>query len=291
MINQLANRELVKMSIPTLEIKPTTQNQRVEGYEVPDEDDAPIYRLTDAISDADIDAIIWAAYRQIFGEHLILETHRQLSLESLLRNRLISVKEFIRGLGKSEVYRELVANTNSNYRLVDITFKRFLGRASYNKDEQISWSIIIATKGLHGFIDAIVDGEEYVQNFGDDIVPYQRRRFNERPFNLVNPRYSDYWRNQQIILAGRSYYEVKLYAQGTPDKRSVRSAIPSTFLEMAKGIVTPQIDFQRDRDRAINSARKVQLPDLTRKGTTVKPSVSRSEVSLPYSYIPADPKV
>lgn len=279
------------MSIPLLEITPTTQNQRVPGYEVLDEDDAPMYRLADAISDTDIDAIIWAGYRQIFSEHLILESHRQLSLESLLRNRVISVREFIRGLGKSEVYRELVADTNSNYRLVDITFKRFLGRATYNKDEQISWSIVIATKGLHGFIDAIVESEEYVQNFGDDIVPYQRRRFNERPFNLVNPRYSDYWRTQLIALEGRNYYEVKISGQGTPEKRSVRAAIPSTFLEMAKGIVTPQIDFQRDRDRAINTARSVQLPEMTRKGATVKPSVSRTEVALPYNYIPADPKV
>ncbi|MFB2837511.1 phycobilisome rod-core linker polypeptide [Floridanema evergladense] len=279
------------MSIPLLEITPTTQNQRVPGYEVPDEDDSPIYRLANAISDADIDAIIWAGYRQIFSEHLILESHRQPSLESLLRNRLISVKELIRGLGKSEVYRELVADTNSNYRLVDICFKRFLGRATYNKDEQIAWSIVIATKGLHGFIDAIVDSEEYVQNFGDDIVPYQRRRFNERPFNLVNPRYSDYWRTQEIVRSGSSYYEVKFYGQGTPEKRSVRSAIPSIFLEMAQGIIRPQIDFQRDRDRAINTTSKVQLSDLTRQGTTVKPSVSRTEVSLPYSYIPADPKV
>lgn len=279
------------MSIPLLEITPTTQNQRVAGYEVRDEDDAPMYRLANAISDADIDAIIWAAYRQIFSEHLILESHRQPALESQLRNRTISVREFIRGLGKSEVYRELVADTNSNYRLVDISFKRFLGRATYNKDEQISWSIVIATKGLHGFIDAIIESEEYVQNFGDDIVPYQRRRFNERPFNLVNPRYSDYWRNRQISLEGRSYYEVKVSGQGAPEKRSVRSAIPSTFLEMAKGMVTPQIDFQRDRDRAINTARSVQIPEMTRQGATVKPSVNRTEVSLPYNYISADPKV
>lgn len=279
------------MSIPLLEITPTTQNQRVDGYEVPDEDDPQIYRLADAISDADVDAIIWAAYRQIFSEHLILESHRQPSLESLLRNRTISVKEFIRGLGKSEVYRELVGDTNSNYRLVDITFKRFLGRASYNKDEQISWSIVIATKGLHGFIDAVVESEEYNQNFGDDIVPYQRRRFNERPFNLVNPRYSDYWRTRQIALEARDYYQVRYYATGTPEKQAVRSAIPSSFLEMARGIVTPQIDFQRDRDRAINQARSASIPDMTRKGATVKPAVSRTEVALPYRYIPSDPKV
>jgi len=279
------------MSIPVLEIKPTTQNQRVEGYEVPDEDEATIYRLSDAISDADIDAIIWAGYRQIFSEHLILESHRQLSLESLLRNRVISVKEFIRGLGKSEVYRELVADTNSNYRLVDITFKRFLGRASYNKNEQIAWSIIIATKGLYGFIDAVVDSDEYIQNFGDDIVPYQRRRFNERPFNLVNPRYGDYWRTQLIALEGLTYYQVKVSGQGIPETQALRSAIPSTFLEMANSIAIPQIDFQRDRDRAINIANQYQIPAETRKGITVKPAVSRTEVALPYRYISVDPRV
>jgi hypothetical protein len=38
---------------------------------------------------------------------------------------------------------------------------------------------------LNGFIDALVDGEEYRQNFGNDIVPYQRRRYKERPFNWL----------------------------------------------------------------------------------------------------------
>ena len=279
------------MSIPLLEIRPTTQNQRVAGYEVPDEDDPVLYRVTDTSSEADINQVIWAAYRQIFSEQLILKSHRQVSLESLLRNRVISVREFVRGLAKSDIYRDLVASTNSNYRLVDITFKRLLGRASYNKDEQISWSIVIATKGLHGFIDAIVDGEEYIQNFGDELVPYQRRRFNERPFNLVNPRYSDYWRTRLIQIEGRSYYQVRTYGTGTPEKQAVRAAIPDNFLAMARSIIPPQIDFQRDRDRAINQARSANIPDMTRKGSTVKPAVSRTESALPYRYISSDPKV
>jgi phycobilisome rod-core linker protein len=134
------------MSIPLLEVTPLSQNQRVEGYEVPDDDDSRVYRFTDSTSDTAIADLIWASYRQIFSEHLILESYRQLFLESQLRNRAITVREFIRGLGKSDVYRQLVGETNSNYRLVDITFKRFLGRATYGKDEQISWSIVIATR-------------------------------------------------------------------------------------------------------------------------------------------------
>lgn len=276
------------MSIPLLEFKPTTQNQRVEGYEVPDEDDPQIYRLTDATSAADIDEIIWAAYRQIFSEHLILESYRQPFLESQLRNRAITVAELVRGLGKSEVYRKLVADTNSNYRLVDITFKRFLGRATFGKDEQIAWSIVIATKGLQGLIDAIVDGDEYRQNFGNDIVPYQRRRFNERPFNLVNPRYSDYWRVRQVGLEG-SYYKVQI--SGETVQRGVRNAIPDTFLSMARSISPGGINYQRDRDRAISIARNVQLADTTSKAATPKPPVGRTEVALPYRYLPGTRKV
>ena len=277
------------MAIPLLEITPTTQNQRVEGYEVPDEDDAPIYRLSDVTSDTQINALIWAGYRQIFSEHLILESYRQPFLESQLRNRAISVREFIRGLGKSDVYRNLVGETNSNYRLVDITFKRFLGRATYGKDEQIAWSIVIASKGLHGFIDTVVDSEEYRQNFGDDIVPYQRRRFNERPFNLVNPRYTYYWRGRQLALEGRSHYQVGQPVDST--KQAIRQAIPSNFLAMARSIAPTQVNYQRTRDRALSYVSAMPLPDSTRKATTPQPASGRAEVALPYRYVPPTPKV
>lgn len=277
--------------VPLLKITPKTQNQRVAGYDVADEDDPQIYRLSDATSDSAIGDLIWAAYRQIFSEHLILESYRQPFLESQLRNRAISTRDFVRGLGKSDVYRELVVDTNSNYRLVDLTFKRFLGRASYDKDEQIAWSIVIATKGLQGFIDAVVDGEEYLENFGDDIVPYQRRRMEGRPFNLVNPRYSDYWRNQLVMqgIQGRSFYQVRTYQAGNLDRQVIRQAIPASFLSMAEGIVTPQLDTQRDVARATSGA--IKIPDMTRSTAMPQQSVRRTTVSLPYRYIPANPKV
>ncbi|GAP95397.1 phycobilisome rod-core linker polypeptide [Leptolyngbya sp. NIES-2104] len=280
------------MAIPLLKVNPKTQNQRVDGYDVTDEDDPVIYRLTDARSSEDVDRIIWAAYRQIFAEHLILKSNRQVFLESQLRNRKIGVADFVRGLGKSDIYRELVAETNSNYRLVDITLKRFLGRASYGRDEQIAKSIVIATKGLHGFIDELVDGEEYRENFGDDIVPYQRRRLEGRPFNLTNPRYGDFWRNRLLEreLATRSYYQVRSYNAGDLDKEVIRQAIPFTFLNMAQSLSTPHLDTQRHVARATSSA--VKVPDSSREAAEVtKPTVSRPKVNLPYSYIPGTTKV
>ncbi|MBV6626058.1 MAG: phycobilisome rod-core linker polypeptide [Rivularia sp. (in: Bacteria)] len=275
------------MSIPVLDYKPSSQNQRVDGYEVPSEDTPIMYRLRDATSDQNIDEIIWAGYRQIFSEHLILETYRQPFLESQMRNRAISVRDFIRGLGKTDVYREEVAETNSNYRLVDISFKRFLGRATYNKKEQIAWSIIIATKGLHGFIDALVDSEEYRQNFGNDIVPYQRRRYKGRPFNLVNPRYGADFRNRLAMrnLGGSSYYTART-SGGYATKEEIRKVIPSNFMSMASKVSTDERNYQRTVARVTSQVRNMEIPDMTRESTTPQPSVKPVEVALPYRYVP-----
>ncbi len=280
------------MSIPLLEVTPKTQNQRVEGYEVPDEDKPRIYRAADATSDTDINDLIWAGYRQIFSEHLILESYRQLYLESQLRNRAITVRDFIRGLGKSEVYRELVGETNSNYRLVDITFKRFLGRATYNKDEQIAWSIVIATRGLHGFIDVLVDSEEYRQNFGNDIIPYQRRRYKDRPFNLVNPRYGNDFRDRQSLLAigARSFYQTRQTGEVT--KEVVRKAIPVNFMTMAGGLLLTENNYQRTIASVTSQVKNMEIPDMTQGQNSIERTVKPKESALPYRYIPAaNPKV
>ncbi len=185
------------MSIPLLTYKPSSQNQRVAGYEVANEETPRVYRIEDCIDDSDIQELIWASYRQILSEHEILKSFRQIGLESQVKNRSITVRDFIRGLAKTEAFYRLVVETNSNYRVVELCLKRILGRAPYNKDEEIAWSIKIATSGISGFVDALVDSEEYQTNFGDNTVPYQRRRYKDRPFNLVTPRYGNYWRDKQ----------------------------------------------------------------------------------------------
>lgn len=278
------------MPIPLLETVPKSQNQRVEGFEVPNEDQPIRYRLTDATSGEALDALIWAAYRQIFSEHLILQHYRQSFLESQLRNRAITVREFIRGLGKSEVYRALVGDTNSNYRLVDLTFKRFLGRSAYGKDEQIAWSIVIATQGLSGFIDTVVDSEEYEENFGEDIVPYQRRRMEGRPFNLVNPRYSDYWRSRESALTGSSYVQARPYRPGSIDPQVVRQAVPFGFFNMAQGMLIPEVNYQRTLEQTRSRIQSLTIPETAREGEAPRPPVRRTEVALPYRYLPTPPK-
>lgn len=185
------------MTLPLLEYKPTTQNQRVQSFGFADlNEDAPyIYRLEDATSSAEMDALIQAAYRQVFNEQEQLKFNRQVALETQLKNRSISVRDFIRGLAKSERFYRLVVEPNNNYRLVELSLKRLLGRTPYNQEEKIAWSVQIATLGWEQFVDALLDSEEYDRAFGDNVVPYQRKRMAERPFSFT-PRYGADYRDR-----------------------------------------------------------------------------------------------
>jgi phycobilisome rod-core linker protein len=61
----------------------------------------------------------------------------------------------------------------------------------------MAWSIVLATKGLNGFITELINGEEYLSNFGLSTVPYQRRRvlpqqpIGQVPFTQM-ARYDEY---------------------------------------------------------------------------------------------------
>jgi len=132
----------------------------------------------------------------------------------------LSVRDFIRGLAKSEAFYRLVVSVNNNYRLVDITLKRLLGRSAYNKEEEIAWSIVIGTKGFSGFVDAIVDSEEYTQSFGENTVPYQRKRLEGRPHNLVTPRYGENFQDQVGTVTTDWRFTVeKFYTRKFQEKR------------------------------------------------------------------------
>lgn len=227
------------MALPLLDYRQTTQNQRVSGYEVPNEDTPRAYRLEECTDQADVEALIWASYRQVFSEHVILKHYRLNELESQLKNRAITVRDFIRGLAKSEVFHRLVWESNSNYRVVELSLKRLLGRSPYGNEETIAWSIVIATQGLDAFVDALIDSEEYTTSFGDNTVPYQRRRYGDRPFNLVTPRYADYWRDR---------LESQRFKWGDVQN----------FREMARAVAPAGMPYRTVRVSSI------QIPDMTR---------------------------
>ena len=226
------------MALPLLQYNPSSQNHRVASFGVADQnEDTPyIYRIEDVSSYTDMTNIIWAAYRQVFSEHEILKFNRQGTLESQLKNGSLSVRDFIRGLAKSEAFYRLVVSVNNNYRLVDITLKRLLGRSAYNKKEEIAWSIVICNKGFGGFVDVLLDSAEYTQNFGDNTVPYQRKRFVDRPFNLVTPRYgADFQETAGTVKTDWRFTLENFYTAKAKAKR-LKEGDPAKFADMAASV-------------------------------------------------------
>jgi phycobilisome rod-core linker protein len=224
------------VAIPLLEYSPISQNQRVTGYEVPGDEQPRIYSTENLLSPTDLDILIEAAYRQFFFHAFAADRER--FLESQLRSGQITVRDFVRGLLLSNTYKRSFYDLN-NYRFVEQTVQRVLGRDVYDNREKLAWSIVVATKGVKGFIDDLLNTEEYLEAFGYDTVPYQRRRVlpgraeGELPFNIKSPRYDAYYRGKfgfpQIVwqTTVRGY---------TPPDRKPTAGNPALFLDMAKSI-------------------------------------------------------
>ncbi|MEL6439791.1 MAG: phycobilisome rod-core linker polypeptide [Cyanobacteria bacterium J06621_8] len=164
------------MTLPLLDYAVSSQNNRVNGFEIPGDEQPKIYNTENLLSQAEFDELIYAAYRQVFNEQQMLSANRQKELESQLKGGQITVRDFMKGLALSETFQRRNYQVNTNYRFVQICIQRFLGRDVYNNEEKLAWSIVLATSGSAGFIDQLLNSEEYLENFGDDIVPYQRRR-------------------------------------------------------------------------------------------------------------------
>ncbi len=184
------------MNLPLLSYPSSCQNQRVSGFEVPGDEQPRIFS-TALLPDAqEVEMLILVAYRRIFNEQQLLSCHRDRPLESQLRSSQISVREFIRGLLLSESFRRLNYECSNNYRFVDMCVQRVLGRQVYDRRETLAWSIVLATEGIQGFVNALLNSDEYMDNFGEDTVPYQRRRIlpqqsmGELPFERM-PRYGE----------------------------------------------------------------------------------------------------
>jgi phycobilisome rod-core linker protein len=225
------------LSIPLLEYKPKSQNVRVAGYDVGGDDQPKIYSSENLLSYGEMTDLIEAAYRQIFFH--AFKADREACLESQLRNGQITVRDFIRGLLLSQTYKNSFYDKNSNYRFVEQCVQRVLGRDIYNEKEKIAWSIVVATKGREGFVDELLNSDEYLDNFGYDNVPYQRRRVlasrerGETPFNIQSPRYNEYYRAilgfPQIIWQT----EVRRYV---PQEQKPQAGNPSLYLNMARSL-------------------------------------------------------
>ncbi|BAQ62334.1 phycobilisome core-membrane linker polypeptide [Geminocystis sp. NIES-3708] len=135
-----------------------------------------LFKLTNNADKVAVKNVIRAAYRQIFERDVEPYTISAnfTNLESKLSNGEISVKEFIEGLGTSELYLKEFYAPFPNTKVIELGTKHFLGRAPMNQKEIQHYNRILASEGIRAFISALVGSMEYAQVFGEDTVPYRR---------------------------------------------------------------------------------------------------------------------
>lgn len=136
--------------------------------------DAPRVELRPNWTKDDAVQVIRAVYRQVLGNDYVMKSERLVSLESLLCDGSITVRDFVRGVAKSQLYKSKFFYNNFQTRFIELCYKHLLGRAPYDESEVIYHLDLYQDKGYDVEIDSYIDSAEYQDNFGDYIVPYYR---------------------------------------------------------------------------------------------------------------------
>ena len=135
--------------------------------------------------DQDFNLIIRQVYKQILGNAYLLECDRLEIAESLFRNGDLTVRGFARAIGQSEIYRSRFFENSSQYRFIEMNCKHFLGRAPLNQAEISEHVKIYNNLGYAADIDSYIDSEEYINAFGENIVPCPRTESNQKTLQNV----------------------------------------------------------------------------------------------------------
>ncbi len=137
---------------------------------------ARIYRMTVGANQAEMQQVMNAIYVQVMDvfSGQVPEYFRRSDLESKLRNGEISVREFVRDLASSEIYRKRFYTPYPNTKVIEFLFRHLLGRAPATQAEIRQYNKLLADSGLRAAVEAMVNSPEYARYFGEDVVPYQR---------------------------------------------------------------------------------------------------------------------
>ncbi|RMF26851.1 MAG: photosystem I reaction center subunit XII [Cyanobacteria bacterium J083] len=186
-------------------------------------DDTNIIELRPNWEREDAQIAIAAVYRQVLGNDHLMNSERLISAESLLKDGLITVREFVRAVAKSELYKTKFFYNNYHPRTIELNFKHLLGRAPADETEIIQHLNIYQAEGFEADIDSYINSAEYVQNFGDNIVPYYRGFTTQR--------------GQKTVGFLRMFQLYRGYANS--DRAQGKPGIPRLTYDLARNIVTP----------------------------------------------------
>lgn len=206
----------------------------------------------------DAKTVINAVYRQVLGNDYIMQSERLTATESLLCNGSLTVRDFVRAVAKSELYKTKFLYDNFQTRVIELNLKHLLGRAVYDESEVIYHLDLYQTKGYEADIDDYIDSAEYEASFGDYIVPYYRGFSTQTQQKTVGfPRmfqlYRGYANSDRAQVAGKTSRLAKDLAQNGASAVVSPSGSASGWAYQAssQGVAPPKAFRSANQDNRI----------------------------------------
>lgn len=233
----------------------------------------------------EIEAVIRAVYRQVLGNDYIMASERLVSAESLLRDGNLTVREFVRSVAKSELYKSKFFYNSFQTRLIELNYKHLLGRAPYDESEVVYHLDLYQNKGYDAEIDSYIDSVEYQNNFGDNIVPYYRG-FDTQPgqktvgFNRIFRLYRGYANSDRAQVEGTKSRLARELASNKASSIVGPSGSNNNWGFRATTDVAPK----RNLGNAVGQADRVYRIEVTGIRNPGYPSVRRSSTAFIVPY-------
>ncbi|MBF2067772.1 MAG: phycobilisome linker polypeptide [Calothrix sp. C42_A2020_038] len=203
-------------------------------------EDTPPLEMVSGCSVEEVESIIRAVYRQVLGNAYVMESERAIVSESQFKRGELSVREFVRAVAKSDLYRSRFFDTCPRYRFIELNFKHFLGRTPDGLEEMRVHSTILDTQGFEAEIDSYLDSDEYQNAYGENFVPYYRGYKTQPGQNMVG------FTHMFALLRGASSSDLKgsLTGKAPALNKYVIQDIPIPVIPPSGGSVGDGWSFQ-----------------------------------------------
>ncbi|MGB3651510.1 MAG: phycobilisome rod-core linker polypeptide, partial [Rivularia sp. (in: cyanobacteria)] len=119
-------------------------------------DELPRVELRPNATKEDVQGVIRAVYLQLLGNDYLMAVERLKSAESLLRDGNMTVREFVRAVAKSELYKNKFFYNSFQTRFIELNYKHLLGRAPYDESEVSYHNDLYHNKGYDVDIDSYI---------------------------------------------------------------------------------------------------------------------------------------
>ncbi|MDF5713795.1 MAG: phycobilisome linker polypeptide [Rhizonema sp. NSF051] len=243
--------------------------------------DIPRIELRYNANKDEVEAVIRATYRQLLGNDYLMASERLKSAESLLRDGNLTVREFVRSVAKSELYKNKFFYNNFQTRFIELSYKHLLGRAPYDESEVSYHNDLYHNQGYDTEIDSYIDSVEYQQNFGDNVVPYYRG-FETQPgqktvgFNRIFRLYRGYANSDRSQVEGNGSRLARDLATNKASSIVGPSGSNQNWSYRASSDVAPQ----KNLGNAVGEGDRVYRLEVTGLLSPGYPKVRRSSTAL-----------